>query len=66
MRPSAAQVERVAEALVRRLVSTQVVELSVGQDVLRTRVAAIFNHSMARIDLAAATGNIHDTVSNWR
>jgi len=43
MRPSVAQVERVAEALVRRLVSTQVLEPAVGQDVLRTRVAAIFN-----------------------
>jgi len=30
------------------------------------RVTAIFNHSQARIDLAAAMGNIHELVSNWR
>ena len=30
------------------------------------RVAAIFNHSLARIDLAASMGNIHELVSNWR
>jgi hypothetical protein len=43
MRPSSAQVDRVAEALVRRLIGTQVLEPTVGEDVLRTRVAAIFN-----------------------
>ena len=43
MRPSAAQVERVAEALVRRLVATQVLELAAGEDVLRARVAALLN-----------------------
>ncbi len=43
MRPSAAQVERVAEALVRRLVATQVLELAAGGDVLRARVAALLN-----------------------
>lgn len=43
MRPSAAQVERVAQALVRRLVATQVLELAAGEDVLRARVAALLN-----------------------
>ena len=43
MRPSVAQVERVAEALVRRLIAAQVLETTVGQDVLRARVAALLN-----------------------
>ena len=43
MRPSAAQVERVAAALVRRLIAAQVLEPTVGEDVIRTRVAALFN-----------------------
>ena len=43
MRPSAAQVDRVAEALVRRLIGTQVLEPTVGENVLRARVATIFN-----------------------
>src|SRR5262249_13734635 len=30
------------------------------------RITAIFNHSLARIDLAASMGNIHELVSNWR
>jgi hypothetical protein len=45
MRPSAAQVERVAEALVRGLVAAQVLEPTVGQDVIRARVAEIFNRN---------------------
>ena len=45
MRPSAAQVERVAEALVRRLVTAHVLEPSVPEDVIRTRVAQIFNRN---------------------
>ena len=45
MRPSAAQVERVAEALVRRLVAAQVVELAAGEDVVRTRIAALLNEN---------------------
>jgi hypothetical protein len=43
MRPSAAQVERVAEALVRRLIAAQLLEATVGVDVLRARVAALLN-----------------------
>ena len=56
MRPSAAQVERVAEALVRRLVAAQVVELAAGEDVVRTRVAALLNenfHQEAEIEREA-------------
>ena len=45
MRPSAAQVERVAAALVRRLIAAQVLEPTVGEDVIRTRVAALFNRN---------------------
>jgi hypothetical protein len=45
MRPSAAQVERVAGALVRRLIAAQVLEPTVGDDVLRARFAAIFNRN---------------------
>jgi hypothetical protein len=45
MRPSAAQVERVAEALVRRLVAAQVVELAAGEDVVRARIAALLNEN---------------------
>jgi outer membrane protein TolC len=30
------------------------------------RVSAIFNHSLARIDLAASTGTIHEVINNWR
>ena len=45
MRPSAAQVERVAEALVRRLVAAQVVELAAGEDVVRARIAALLNQN---------------------
>jgi hypothetical protein len=43
MRPSAAQVERVAEALVRRLIAAQLLKATVGVDVLRARVAALLN-----------------------
>jgi hypothetical protein len=43
MRPSAAQVQRVAEALVRRLLAAQVLETTAGEDVLRARVAALLN-----------------------
>ena len=45
MRPSAAQVQRVAEALVRRLLTAQVLEPTVGEDVLRARVAALLNEN---------------------
>jgi len=30
------------------------------------RISALFNHAIARIDLAAATGTIQQLVSNWR
>src|SRR5262245_20874509 len=30
------------------------------------RISAIFNHALARIDLAAAMGSIHELVRNWR
>jgi outer membrane protein len=30
------------------------------------RISALFNHSIARIDLAAATGTIQQLVTNWR
>ena len=43
MRPSAAQVERVAEALVRRLIGAQVLELTAAEDAVRTRIAALLN-----------------------
>jgi len=43
MRPSAAQVERVAAALVRRLIAAQVLEPTAAEDVLRARVAALLN-----------------------
>ena len=43
MRPSAGQVERVAEALVRRLVGAQLLELSAAEDAVRTRIAALLN-----------------------
>ena len=43
MRPSAAQVERVAEAIVRRLVTTQVLELTAAEDVARARITALLN-----------------------
>jgi hypothetical protein len=43
MRPSAAQVERVAAAIVRRLVTTQVLELTAAEDVARARITALLN-----------------------
>jgi hypothetical protein len=43
MRPSAAQVERVAEAIVRRLVTTQMLELTAAEDVARARITALLN-----------------------
>jgi len=45
MRPSAAQIERVAEALVRRLVTAQVLEPTVAEEVIRTRFAALLNRN---------------------
>lgn len=43
MRPSAAQVERVAEAIVRRLVGAQVLELAAAEDVVRARIVTLLN-----------------------
>ena len=45
MRPSAAQVQRVAEALVRRLVGAQVLELAAAEDAVRARIAALLNRN---------------------
>ena len=41
MRPSPAQVERVAEALLRRLLTSQLLELDAPEDKIRARFAAI-------------------------
>src|ERR1043166_4935955 len=41
MRPSPAQIERVAEGLVRRLVQAKLLEPRVAEDAIRTRFAAI-------------------------
>ena len=41
MRPSPAQIERVAETLVRRLVQAQLLEARVGEDQIRARFAAV-------------------------
>src|SRR5262245_33111331 len=41
MRPSAAQVDRVAAALVRRLVAAGVLEPTAAEDAIRARVAAL-------------------------
>jgi outer membrane protein TolC len=30
------------------------------------QISAVFNHAIARVDLAAAMGNIHELISNWR
>ena len=43
MRPSAGQIERVGEAIVRRLVTTQVLELTAAEDVARARITALLN-----------------------
>jgi len=41
MRPSPAQIERVAESLVKRLVQAQLLEPTVGEDAIRARFAAV-------------------------
>jgi len=41
MRPSPAQIERVAEALLRRLLAAQLVELDAPEEKIRARFAAI-------------------------
>jgi hypothetical protein len=41
MRPSPAQIERVAESVVRRLVKADLLEPQAGEDAIRTRFAAI-------------------------
>ena len=45
MRPSAAQVERVAAALVRRLIGAQVLELTAAEDAVRARITALLNRN---------------------
>lgn len=45
MRPSPAQIERVAESLVRRLVAAQLLELDVPEEKIRARFAAILNRN---------------------
>jgi hypothetical protein len=57
MRPSPAQVERVAESLVRRLVAAQLVELDAPEDKVRARFATILNRNFdeeAEIEREAA------------
>jgi hypothetical protein len=57
MRPSVAEITRVAGAVVRRLVHAQVVELDVPETAVRARVAAILAENFeqeAEIDRAAA------------
>ena len=41
MRPSPAQIQRVAEGLVRRLVRADVLELAVSEDAIRARFVAV-------------------------
>ena len=45
MRPSPAQIQRVAEALVRRLVEAQLLESPAPEDVLRTRFADVLSRN---------------------
>src|SRR5438128_11641460 len=45
MRPSPAQIERVAEGLVRRLVQAKLLEPRVAEDAIRTRFAAILSRN---------------------
>jgi hypothetical protein len=45
MRPSSAQIERVAEALVKRLVQADLLEPTVGEDEIRKRFAAILGRN---------------------
>src|SRR5262249_12819370 len=47
MRPSPAQIERVAEALTRRLVQTSVLQPTAPEEAIRARVAAILNRNFA-------------------
>ena len=50
MRPSPAQIQRVAEALVRRLVQAQVVDLDAPEDTVRARFAAILTRNFDEED----------------
>ena len=57
MRPSPAQIERVAESLVRRLVAAPLVELDVPEEKVRARFAALLNRNFdeeAEIEREAA------------
>jgi len=56
MRPSPAQIERVAETLVRQLVQAKVVELTVPEQAVAKRFAAVLTKNFneeAEIELAA-------------
>lgn len=58
MRPSPAQIERVAEALVRRLLQSQLLEADAPEDRIRARFAAILSRNFdeeAEIEREAAT-----------
>ncbi len=58
MRPSPAQIERVAEALVRRLLHARLLELDAAEDAMRARFAAILARNFdeeAEIEREAAT-----------
>src|SRR2546425_13323502 len=50
MRPSPAQIQRVAEALVRRLLQAQVLEPDVPEDTIRARFAAILTRNFEEED----------------
>ena len=45
MRPSPAQIERVAEALVRRLLAAQLLELDAPEEKIRARFAAVLTRN---------------------
>lgn len=58
MRPSPAQIERVAETLVRRLVQAEVLELTAPEEVIRARFAALLARNFeeeAEIEREATT-----------
>jgi hypothetical protein len=57
MRPSPAQIERVAESLVKRLVAAQLLELDVPEEKIRARFAAVLTRNFdeeAEIEREAA------------
>src|SRR2546428_2602674 len=50
MRPSPAQIQRVAEVLVRRLVQAEVLDPDAPEDTIRARFAAILAHNFEEED----------------